>query len=146
LIDRETYRAPDVGIFEVIEDPGVRWRKKVETYSGLKLTYESNRLPAIAAIVERELIVRQYDTYIAGMWTSSLLRDLHWAADPFTSDPFASIGPCLPRSAPTWAWSSSQERVYWYDGVMLPALRLLGLSFSAVGPTHVGEVKDASIT
>jgi hypothetical protein len=63
----------DYSLFENIEDPAKRWHRMVEAYSGLALTYASDRLPAIAAIVERKMQLRQDDIYIAGMWTSSLL-------------------------------------------------------------------------
>ena len=65
-------------LFEVIDDPVDRWHKLVNMYSGLDLTYASDRLPAIAAIVEREMRLRLDDVYIAGMWKKSLLSDLAW--------------------------------------------------------------------
>jgi hypothetical protein len=108
-------------------------------YSGLKLTFASDRLPAIAAIVERELRVRQGDTYFAGMWKNSLLNDLVWTNLSHQTPPRS------PTSAPTWAWPSSQVRVSWVNGFTMPALQLVDLSFVPVGPAHIGEVKDASI-
>jgi hypothetical protein len=111
----------------------------VTMYSGLKLTFASDCLPAIAAIVERELRVRQGDTYIASMWKNSLLDDLVWASDSDRPPPRP------PTRAPTWAWSSSHAQVFWYNGVTLPALQLIDLSSVLVGPAHIGEVEDASI-
>ncbi|CAN9406268.1 unnamed protein product [Alternaria alternata] len=52
-------------LFEDIEDPVDRWHKLVNMYSGLGLTYASDRLPAVAAIVEREMRLRLDDVYIA---------------------------------------------------------------------------------
>jgi hypothetical protein len=37
----------DLFAFEAIEDPANRWRELVEMYSGLKLAFASDRLPAM---------------------------------------------------------------------------------------------------
>jgi hypothetical protein len=139
---QELYPDPSHDLFEAIEDPVNRWKKLVEMYSGLKLTFASDRLPAIAALVERELRVRQGDTYIAGMWISSLLDDLTWRT-VCHGDP---LPPRPPTYVPTWTWPSSQAPVSFSNSVRLPALRLVDLSFVRVGPAHIGDVKDARIT
>ncbi|KAF2995395.1 hypothetical protein E8E13_004489 [Curvularia kusanoi] len=59
-------------------DPKREWRNAVEYYSRLKLTYEKDRLPAIAGYVRRMQERRPGDVYIAGMWLNSLLSDLDW--------------------------------------------------------------------
>jgi hypothetical protein len=60
-------------------DPIVDWKKTVSEFQGLKLTYESDRLPAITALAERMMRTRQgLDTYIAGMWKNTILHDLCW--------------------------------------------------------------------
>lgn len=48
----------------------------VEEYSCLHLTFSKDRLPALAAIVQRMMVTRRDDLYIAGMWQSSVLQDL----------------------------------------------------------------------
>jgi len=124
------------------EDPVIRWKAMVTMYSALDLTYVDDRLPAIAAIVEREMRHRKDDTYIAGMWVSSLLVDLLWEAD---DDPAKQL-PRLSNSIPTWSWASSQARVHWDYGVIVPSLTLVDVSFTRLGPAHIGEVRNASIT
>lgn len=133
---------PSFNLFEVIGDPVDRWHKLVNMYSGLDLTYASDRLPAVAAIVEREMRLRPDDVYIVGMWKSSLLSDLAWV-------PGASCTPrawCLRMRSPTWAWPSSQVQVLWLSGILEPCLRLVDLSYTCIGPAHVGEVANASIS
>jgi len=130
-------------IWESNDDPVSRWHQIVTTYSGLKLTYENDRLPAIAAIAERELQWRKEDTYVAGMWTSSLLSDLLWYVHNASGSPLL---PRLPNSIPTWSWPSSRDNIHWNSGSTVPSLRLLDLSFTRVGPAHIGEVTNASIT
>ena len=128
--------------FGVSEDPVRRWHELVASYTGLHLTYANDRLPAIAAIVEREMRLRPGDTYIAGMWRSSLLTDLGWQRDYYAFDyPDAR----LKDYVPTWAWPSSKARIIWYIGKLEQSLRLVGLFFRRIGPAHVGQVLDASI-
>lgn len=141
------YQPPHVdpsslNLFEVIEHPVDRWHKLVKMYSGLDLTYASDRLPAVAAIVEREMRLRLDDVYIAGMWQKTLLSDLAWV--PFN---VGSVPPArIPQiRSPTWAWPSSQVQVYWWSGSPEPSLRLVDLSYTRVGPAHIGEVTNASI-
>ena len=43
------------------------WRQTVREYSQLELTYESDRLPALAAIVERMILQHRDAQYVAGM-------------------------------------------------------------------------------
>ncbi|CAI9634685.1 unnamed protein product [Alternaria burnsii] len=129
-------------LFEVIEDPVDRWHKLVNMYSGLDLTYASDRLPAIAAIVEREMRLRLDDVYIAGMWKKSLLSDLAWRSFESWTPPAR----CPQIRSPTWAWPSSQMHVCWLSGSLEPCLRLMDLSYTYVGPAHVGEVTHASIS
>ncbi|KAF2734977.1 HET-domain-containing protein, partial [Polyplosphaeria fusca] len=52
------------------------WHRIIEGYSNLKLTYDTDRLAAISAVVYRHMKNRAGDRYIAGMWENSLLPDL----------------------------------------------------------------------
>ena len=124
------------------KDPAIRWRAIINAYSELDLTYETDRLPAIGAIVEREMRFRKDDTYIAGMWVSTLLTDLLWKTD---RNPERGL-PRLSNSNPTWSWSSSRGGVNWDGGVVVPSLTLVDVSFTRLGPAHIGEVMNASIT
>jgi len=52
------------------------WQATVQAYSAMKLTFEKDRLVpvALAVIVAYELKLRPKDTYMAGMWRSTLNR------------------------------------------------------------------------
>ena len=55
------------------------WKKTVMEFTCLQLTFSSDRLPAIAALAERMMHLRgRDDTYIAGLWQSSILSDILW--------------------------------------------------------------------
>jgi hypothetical protein len=119
--------------------PKHAWRKIVEEYSFLNLTYETDRLAAVAAVVKREMQIRPADVYIAGMWKSSLLEDLPWCR--LKTPHYSRSSLCVP----TWSWASVIGPSGWSDGALLPALQLEDVSFTPVGPAHLGQVSNASI-
>lgn len=135
------YNSSAYSLSQVVKDPVKRWHQVAYMYSGLQLTYASDRLPAVAAIVEREMRLRLDDAYIAGMWKKSLLYDLAWGTLSYETLPARS--PQI--RSPTWAWPSSQMQVRWESGSLEPCLRLVDLSYTRVGPAHIGEVTNASI-
>jgi hypothetical protein len=61
------------------------WRDIVETYSGLKLTYPSDSLPALLGPA-MDMQPRREGTYLAGMWTDSIIEDLTWHVPSFLLD------------------------------------------------------------
>lgn len=79
------------------------WHRIVEQYTALELTFKKDRLPAIAAVVERVMSTsaRSGDHYLAGLWEKSLILDMAWYN--------STKGPLRPRSSlqgPTWTCSS----------------------------------------
>jgi hypothetical protein len=58
------------------DEPVVGWQALVNAYTALQFTNNSDLLPALAGIVEREMSRRKHDLYIAGMWKDSLVDDL----------------------------------------------------------------------
>jgi hypothetical protein len=81
------------------------WWDVVEAFSGRKLTYKTDKLPAISAAA-RQFSSFGLGRYIAGMWENYLLQSLLWACDsyytPLSRDHY---------SAPTWSWASVQTPV-----------------------------------
>ncbi|KAF2621208.1 HET-domain-containing protein [Macroventuria anomochaeta] len=123
------------------KDSNLAWQRAVAQYSHLQLTYVSDRLPAIAAIVQRTMRIRKDDTYIAGMWRSSLLHDSAWHR--------IEHGENLKRpdnTAPTWSWASVPGAVGFYEVSLLPSTELLNVQYTAIGPAHVGEVCNARVS
>jgi hypothetical protein len=120
-------------------DPITDWKKTVSEFQGLKLTYESDRLPAIAALAERMMRTREgEDAYIAGMWRNSILHDLCWYhAGRAYSRPQNNI--------PSWSWASIQGNVMWADTIPLPQVEVLDIQYTTIGLANIGEVTNASI-
>lgn len=82
-----------------IEAVASRWREMVGEYSGMKLTYESDRLPALSGLAKQ---IQNFRTgrYIAGLWEDSLTTDLLWHSQTPASNRLKVW------RAPTWSWAS----------------------------------------
>ncbi|KAK3072438.1 hypothetical protein LTR53_006806 [Teratosphaeriaceae sp. CCFEE 6253] len=79
---------------------GALWKAIVETYSKCTLTYDADKLVAIAGLAQR-LQSWTKDEYFAGLWKQDLLLQLLWRP----------IGGAQRRSsqsyiAPSWSWAS----------------------------------------
>jgi hypothetical protein len=59
-------------------NPVEDWKEMITEFSKLALTFETDRLPAIAALAQRMRNFRRNDIYVAGMWKNNILTDLCW--------------------------------------------------------------------
>ncbi|KAF7920981.1 hypothetical protein EAE99_007833 [Botrytis elliptica] len=76
------------------------WNKIVMDYSGRHLTYEADRLIALAGIAAK-IQQKTKDEYVAGMWCNNLIWQLCWDVSRHYVGRRSS-----PRRAPTWSWAS----------------------------------------
>jgi hypothetical protein len=53
------------------------WEKVVETYSGRSLTFEQDRIPAVAGILRHFASVMS-DEPVLGLWKTTIARDMAW--------------------------------------------------------------------
>lgn len=87
------------------------WTSTVVDYTARSLTYNSDRLAALAGYAKLLALRRPYDEYIAGMWKSELLEQLVWYRKS-KSD----LEPRPHIYAPSWSWVSIDSAVsfsYW---------------------------------
>lgn len=83
------------------------WHRLVETYSGLKLSVLTDRLPAIAAVAES---LGQPDReYHAGIWGDSCHEDLLWRPSQ-REGPYPTTS-TSPYVAPSWSWASHHSPI-----------------------------------
>jgi hypothetical protein len=85
------------------------WRQLVQQYSKRKLTYPSDKLPALAGLVNvfREALA---DEYVEGLWMNELPRDLLWERRESSA---GSRGRLRPK-APSWSWVAAADGpIYW---------------------------------
>jgi hypothetical protein len=79
--------------------PSLDWSDIVDEYSGLSLSYHTDRLPALSGIA-KSLNVFKRGRYVAGLWENDLPRSLCWIARQpshrrLESSPY-----------PSWSWAS----------------------------------------
>ena len=111
-------------------------------YTRLDLTFATDRLPAMSAIVKVEMKTRRKtDRYVAGMWRNTLLADLNWRTLEF--HPPRQKNPAIP----SWSWASVITGVLFeLDNVdVLPEAKILDLSFTHRGLAHLGEVSNTTL-
>jgi hypothetical protein len=82
----------------------IEWTTIVLNYSNRKLTYASDRLPALAGVVERFQNAWSDQHYFAGLWSSHFIEQLSWRHS------LANQGESLNRpsscTSPSWSWAS----------------------------------------
>lgn len=120
------------------------WGEIVWQYSKAKLTYTSDRLPALSGVVARQQEING-DQYLAGMWRESLVTELQWTR----------MGKKSRRPgwrAPTWSWAAIDgEARYWstwqYE-YRRPQffIQVLDAWATPSGPDPFGAVADGELT
>ncbi|KAK7960537.1 hypothetical protein PG996_011182 [Apiospora saccharicola] len=83
------------------------WYTLVEQFSSRRLTYATDRLPAISGIA-KEFASLLGDEYVCGLWKSDLAYGLLWSAMP--NKLLQSVGT---KSMPSWSWASTPGTVEW---------------------------------
>ncbi|KAI0151653.1 heterokaryon incompatibility protein-domain-containing protein [Xylariaceae sp. FL1272] len=90
------------------EDLCVHWRDyAVRPFTRAKLTIESDKLVALSAVAARFQQLNK-DTYLAGLWKESIIRDLAWVNENNAENCTRPQGFC----APTWSWMSVNNLNY----------------------------------
>jgi hypothetical protein len=118
-----------------------RWNDAVLRYSGLKLTYHSDRLPAIAGIAQ---LFSQFDLgpYYAGLWRRKFASQLLWFADSkaLKSRPQQS-------HVPTWSWASANGQIFNSLDPKIPIeCKIINIDCKETTPGSFGQVKSARLT
>ncbi|KAH7077646.1 heterokaryon incompatibility protein-domain-containing protein [Paraphoma chrysanthemicola] len=83
------------------------WHLIVDSYTALCLTFPMDIFPALQGFVKA--MPAQLGTYLAGLWSETLVSDLSWMK------PKSSPRPEKWR-APTWSWASTTCEVLWMSG------------------------------
>lgn len=85
-----------------------QWHGIVQQFSALELTNQSDRLPALSGIAER---MQPYlGTFVAGLWTLSILQDLLWRVDERLDDRLHPLNDDR-YHGPSWSWVSARKSV-----------------------------------
>ncbi|RMJ07027.1 hypothetical protein CDV36_013375 [Fusarium kuroshium] len=92
------------------------WPRMMKNYSSKALTYEKDRLVAIAGLARLRSLLTQ-EQYIAGIWINYWHFDLMWfPVHPRSVRPWPSYR-CVhtPPGLPSWSWASFPSAIEWYD-------------------------------
>ncbi|KAH7323883.1 heterokaryon incompatibility protein-domain-containing protein [Rhexocercosporidium sp. MPI-PUGE-AT-0058] len=95
------------------------WNALMESYSVRKLTFETDRLPAVsgvAGVVEGRMGDGEGGVYLAGLWRGHLVRGLCWSRDYGAES--GEVPLLKPRAyvAPSWSWASVNGAIAFVDG------------------------------
>ncbi|KAF4456871.1 hypothetical protein F53441_1082 [Fusarium austroafricanum] len=129
--------------YQVLEEnPKYLWYRTVHEYSRLQLTYESDKMAALAGLAQRMKTLRPGDRYLVGLWEKTLLHDLLW---------YVTGQPTTERrnpSFPSWSWASLNCQVNWAYGLdnVIGSVAIEDIKIFETGLGHMGECLEASIT
>jgi Heterokaryon incompatibility protein (HET) len=136
-----------------------QWQNLVEAYSSLKLSFESDKLPALSGLANQMAKFRPDAKYLAGLWSDSLEMDLLWINSRVGSE----CGKLDSRSslwrAPSWSWAAlnapvifplSNTHYYRHDpnrGEMVESyFAILDAQTCLATSDPTGQVKSARLT
>lgn len=90
------------------------WYDTVSVYSGLALSFDKDKLPALAAISQESAKERAGDdVFLAGLWKNSLLLDMLWETCILDTGNEPARRP-TGNGAPSWSWAAVKPRVKWF--------------------------------
>lgn len=86
------------------------WNRIIEAYSSLKLTKQSDKLPALSGIASAFHTTQEQRMYLGGLWSDALPDGLQWTV---CKDEILSAR--TEQFAPKWSWTSVPNRVEFCD-------------------------------
>ncbi|KAK3360910.1 heterokaryon incompatibility protein-domain-containing protein [Lasiosphaeria ovina] len=85
------------------------WFSCIEEYSPRKLTFSTDKLPAVAGLAALfQFGLANAGEYLAGLWSGYLVRCLSWEASGMESNRASAI-----YRAPSWSWAACDCGVTW---------------------------------
>ncbi|KAF2001977.1 HET-domain-containing protein [Amniculicola lignicola CBS 123094] len=132
------------------------WMRIVQDYSGRHLSFQSDKLVAVAGLAQligqaTQAQSGKADTYLAGLWESTLIAGLCWKAGPWE---FAMRQD--EYRAPTWSWAAMdgpinfvlwEEVVPWkYPPTFIPEARLIASEVQPISQSNpFGQLQSGYI-
>ncbi|KAI1405697.1 heterokaryon incompatibility protein-domain-containing protein [Hypoxylon fuscum] len=93
------------------------WQNMVEGYSTTLLTFEKDKLIAIAGVA-KEFQHDLLGEYCAGLWRNSILSDLTWQCHRTSFRPLDMPASEKAHHAPSWSWASVKKSVYFGSRIL----------------------------
>ncbi|CAP67763.1 uncharacterized protein PODANS_1_16490 [Podospora anserina S mat+] len=124
------------------DDAFAFWAEMISGYSRRGLTYQKDKLPAIAGLA-REIQNTTGATYVGGIWIKDLTRSLNWVARE-VNDVWAC--PDTYR-APSFSWASLDSPISMDpEDYLTGYVEVLEYSVEPKGQDPLGEINAASLT
>ncbi|KLU90403.1 hypothetical protein MAPG_10257 [Magnaporthiopsis poae ATCC 64411] len=126
------------------------WRKIVMDYSRMELSYEKDVFPALSGVAELQRAVRG-STYLAGLWSDTLIYDLLWRVPKIWSLPvhefqYDRVARPLGWRAPTWSWASVKSAVEYEEMAGFSSkLTRCEANVEHTGESETGELESATL-
>ena len=129
-----------------LKTPENCWRFLVRAYSGRRLSYSKDRLPAIAGMADQYCELTSQE-YLAGLWRENLPIDLVWSSwgwEESDKPPRVLVGP-------SWSWASIDGGVAFiaepirYDFPMEVHARIHSVHCSVPGNNPFGQVERGEL-
>ncbi|RYP36521.1 hypothetical protein DL767_003344 [Monosporascus sp. MG133] len=86
------------------------WEDTVERYSKTLLTFDKDKLIAIAGVA-KQFQSAQLGDYCAGLWRNSILSNLTWQCHRSSFRPLGKRGNEKPCHAPSWSWAAVNKSI-----------------------------------
>ncbi|RYP04523.1 hypothetical protein DL765_010165 [Monosporascus sp. GIB2] len=100
-------------------DDGIisQWHSTVEKFTLLQISVDSDKLPALSGLAKHSARLRPDSTYLAGLWSNSLWRDLLWLnSDAVSQELEARKNHPAAWRAPSWSWAAIDSQVVFPRG------------------------------
>jgi hypothetical protein len=117
------------------EDPYLAWYVLLQDYTRRKLTYPSDRLPALDGLAKHFSKETGMNGYLAGLWEGDLTRGLLWGKK-------VSLKEIMDR-APSWSWVSQDGEIsYRIGGFTQPTITMPDLDLQILNSGSAEAVND----
>jgi hypothetical protein len=135
-----------------MNSPRKIWWEIVYTYSHLKLTVPTDRLPAIAAVAQRLASHSPTDEYLCGLWRNSFLSDLLWERvlndldrgyPPLFLTDWGAGSPSY--VAPSWTWVAFRGKTRNISNVVEPLSNVRNVHLEYRDNSRFGRVSGGFV-
>ncbi|KAH8748133.1 heterokaryon incompatibility protein-domain-containing protein [Diaporthe sp. PMI_573] len=133
-----------------MDSPRKIWWEIVYTYSHLKITIPTDRLPAIAAVAQRLALHSPTDEYLCGLWRNSFLSDLLW--ERVLNDLDRGYPPLILTDwgartyvAPSWSWCAFRGKTRNISNIVSPLSNVLSVHLDYKDNSRFGRVAGGSV-
>ncbi|KAI2466279.1 HET-domain-containing protein [Annulohypoxylon bovei var. microspora] len=120
---------------------GRLWRDIIEAYLQKGLTYDGDRLPALAGIAQL-FFKKGLGRYVNGLWEPTLVPDLFWSLNSAFRDNYGIVTKrSTDQAMPSWSWASVSGSFRYAPSVeVFEGIEVLDISYEPVISNPLAEI------